>query len=117
MSKDNIRGILLSILIGALMAAGVLTAGSARADSQQDYTYLQILESQGFHVTNPSIAKSNARIICNQLASGRYWKFIVTDLMTETDSDLQSAVIQFAAAVTVYCPSLDPLPAAGGQTA
>lgn len=117
MSKDNIRGILLSVLIGALMAAGVLTAGNAKADSQQDYEYLQILESQGFHVTNPGIAKDNARIICSQLASGRYWKLIVTDIMTETDSDVQSAVVQFAAAVTVYCPSLDPLPTAGGQTA
>jgi len=117
MSKDNIRGTLLAILIGALMAAGVLTAGTAKADSQQDYAYIQILESQGFHVTNPGIAKNNARIICNELASGRYWKLIVTDLMTETDSDLQSAVIQFAAAVTAYCPSLDPLPATRGQTA
>lgn len=117
MSKDNIRGILLSILIGGLMAAGVLTAGSAKADSQQDYAYIQILESQGFHVTNPGVAKNNARIICSQLASGRFWKLIVTDIMTETDSDLQTAVIQFAAAVTVYCPSLDPLPANGGKVA
>ena len=95
------------------MAAGVLTAGTVKADSQQDYEYLQILESQGFHVTNAAIAKKNAQIICAQLASGRFWKLIVTDIMTETDSDVQSAVVQFAAAVTVYCPSLDPLPSVG----
>lgn len=119
MTSQNIRGTLLAILIGALMAAGVLIAGAgtARADSQQDYTYIQLLESQGFHVTNPGIAKSNAQIICSELAGGRFWKLIVTDIMTETDSDLQSAAIQFAAAVYVYCPQLDPLPTPGGKTA
>lgn len=115
MTRNTTIGILSSILIGGVMAAGVtLASGIARADTQQDYTYLQVLETNGFHVTNPAVAKSNAQIICSQLASGRHWKLVFTDLMTGSDSDLHSAAIQFAAAITVYCPALDPF-AEGGM--
>lgn len=40
MTAQNVRGLLYTILIGALMAAGVMLATTSRADTQQDYTYI-----------------------------------------------------------------------------
>lgn len=117
MTKSTLRGLLCAMLIGALMVAGVLAAaGAARADTQQDYEFITTLQERGWIITNPRIMKQNAIIICDQLATGRDWRLIVTDIMTGADYSVESAGELFAAAVIVYCPALNPLQRTG-QTA
>lgn len=93
------------MLIAALMAAGVLlAAGDADADTQQDYTFYSILESNGVTVTSPKNAKLAAAAICAELAAGTDWRLIVTTLMTEGDFDLNTASTIVSASITAYCP-------------
>lgn len=108
MTAQNVRGLLYAILIGALMAAGVLLAPTAKADTQQDYTYLTILKNEGYNVTSPQKAINVAYLICGELAKGRDWRLVLTDLMVGADVDQETAVTVFAAAVVVYCPQYRP---------
>lgn len=109
MTRINLIGILLSALLGAAMAAGVLlTAPQAKADQQQDYEYFTILEQQGLVVTNHYRAKYAAQAICSELDSGTPWRSILKTIMETADWNLDSAASLFAVAVTVYCPSLSP---------
>ena len=108
MSKTNTRGILLSILIGALMVAGVLAAGKASADSADDYQYFSYLESEGLVITNRVQARATAFAICNDLALAGDWQTIVATLMDGGEWDVDTAATVFAAAVMVYCPELRP---------
>ena len=108
MTTQTIRGLLLSIIISALMVAGVLAASNAKADPQQDYVYFSLLEGEGLEITDPYKAKSTAYTVCNELADGMGWRLILAALMTAGDWDVDTAAKVFAAAVTVYCPSLKP---------
>lgn len=108
MNAQNVRGLLLSMLIGASMVAGVLLAAQAKATPEQDYVYFSLLENNGMTVTSPSKAKAVGRAVCTELAAGNPWRLVVTELMDGGDWDLDSASTVFAAAVTAYCPSLAP---------
>lgn len=108
MNAMNVRGMLLAILIGAAMVAGVLLAAPSRATTEQDYTYFSLLESNGVEVTAPQDAIYTARIICNELDAGRNWRLVMTELMTAADFDLDMASTIMAAAIIAYCPQHDP---------
>lgn len=108
MSKANTRGILLSLLIGAVMAAGILLASNAKASPQEDYEYFTLLENNGLVITNRYKAKSTAYTICNELAAGTGWRTILHGLMDGGDWDLDTAATVFSVAVVVYCPELEP---------
>lgn len=109
MKSETVRGLLLSVLIGAAMAAGImLTAPHAKATPEQDYTYYSLLESNGLTVLSPSNAKLTATAICNELAAGNSWRVILTELMNLGDWTLDDATTVFAAAVIAYCPELKP---------
>lgn len=108
MTAQNVRGLLYTILIGALMAAGVMLAPTSRADSQQDYTYISILQSEGYNIKSPQKAINLAYLICGELATGRDWRLVLTDLMVAGDADMETATTVFAAAVAVYCPQYAP---------
>ena len=108
METGTIKGILLSGLIIAAMIVGVLFAPPSRATTQQDYEYFSILESNGLQIKSPRIAKGVAFAICDELNAGRDWRLIMTELMDGGDWDIDTAATVFAAAVSVYCPSLDP---------
>lgn len=108
MTRTNVRGLLYSLLIGGIMAAGVLLAPHAKATPDQDYVYFSLLEGNGLKVTTPSTAKATAAAICNNLAAGTSWRMILTELMNGGDWDLDTATTVFAAAVIAYCPELEP---------
>lgn len=108
MNANTIRGLLFSMLIGAAMVAGVLLAAPSKATPEQDYQFFALLENNGMSVLSPSAAKRTAADICNSLASGRYWKLVITDLMNGGDWTLQQSSTVFGAAVLTYCPSFDP---------
>lgn len=109
MTAQTVRGVLLSLLIGALMAAGILvSAGLAKADTAQDYQFFALLEDAGITVTSPRNAKLAAAAICGELAAGNDWRLIVTEIMTTADFDLDTSSTIVAAAITAYCPSLAP---------
>lgn len=108
MTAHNVRGLLYAILIGAFMAAGVLLAPAVKADSQQDYTYINLLQSEGYTVTSPQKAINVAYLICGELATGRDWRLVLADLMVAGDTDLDTATTIFAASVAVYCPQYAP---------
>lgn len=108
MNATNIRGMLLAMLIGAAMVAGVLLAAPSRATTEQDYTYISLLENNGVEVTAPQDAIFTARIICNELDAGRNWRLVMTELMTAADFDLDTASTIMAAAIIAYCPQNDP---------
>lgn len=108
-TRSNTIGILLSVLIGAAMAAGVmLTAPTARATPQQDREYYTLLEQNGMTVTDTVKARNTGYAICQELDAGTPWRRIITALMDGADWDLDSAAVVFAVAITVYCPSLYP---------
>lgn len=107
-TRSNTIGILLSILIGAAMAAGVMLAPTARATPQQDRQYIMLLEQNGMTVTDPVKAKATGYAICEELDTGTPWRRIITALMDGAKWDIDSAAVVFAVAVTVYCPSLAP---------
>ena len=108
MNATTARGMLLATLIGAAMIAGVLLAAPSEATTEQDYMYFSLLESNGVDVTGPQDAIYTARIICNELDSGRPWRLVLTELMTAADFDLDTASTILAAAVLAYCPHNDP---------
>lgn len=116
MGKNNTRGILLSMLIGALMVAGILAAGKAAATPQDDLEYFNMLENQGLVITNQSQAKATGYAICNELASGTGWQSIMRTLMGGGEWDMETAATVFATAVVVYCPELKP-DLSGGELA
>lgn len=107
MTRHNLIGLLLSALIGAAMAAGVLAA-PVKADPNQDSEYFYLLEQQGLEVTSKSRAKQTGLAICHELSAGTSWRSILKTLMVGADWDLDSAATVFAVAVTVYCPQLAP---------
>lgn len=105
---QNIRGMLLSILIGAVMVIGVLAAaGKANATPQDDLEYFSLLESQGLVVTDRAQAKATGYGICNELAAGTRWQSIMATLMGD-EWDFETAATVFATSVVVYCPELKP---------
>ena len=109
MNTQTIRGLLLSIAIGALMAAGILFASaSAKATTEQDYLYYALLEDGGFTIMSPQTMKRNAQIVCSQLSAGTDWRLVVTDIMTDADYDLDTAALIAASAITAYCPENTP---------
>lgn len=108
MNATNIRGMLLSMLIGAAMVAGVLLAAPSEATTEQDYNFFAMLEGNGVEVTAPQDAIYAARIICNELDSGRNWRLVMTELMTVGDFDLDTASTIMAASIIAYCPRHDP---------
>lgn len=108
METGTIRAFLLTGLIITAMILGVLFAPKSHATTEQDYQYFSLLENNGMHIKSPKIAKDVAYAICDELAAGRNWRLIMTELMDGGDWDIDTAATVFAAAVTVYCPSLDP---------
>lgn len=108
MTSQTVRGLLLSLLIGAAMVAGVLLAAPSKATPEQDYIYFALLEDNGLNVTSPTKAKATASAVCNELAAGTNWRLILTQLMSGGDWDLDTATTVFAAAVIAYCPALQP---------
>lgn len=105
---QNIRGLLISMLIGAVMVAGILAAGKANADTADDYQYFSYLESEGLVITNRAQAKATAYAICNELALAGDWQTIMATLMSGGDWDVDTAATVFSAAVVIYCPELKP---------
>lgn len=108
MVRNNIRGLLLSLLVGAVMVAGVLIAGKANADTADDYQYYSYLESEGLVITDRALAKATAFAICQELALANDWQTIMATLMAGGDWDVDTAATVFAGAVTIYCPELKP---------
>lgn len=108
MSVQTVRGMLLSMLIGAAMVAGVLLASNAKATPDQDYEYFALLQNEGMQITSPSKAKAVAYAVCNELRAGNNWRLIITELMNGGDWDFDTAATVFSVAVVVYCPSLTP---------
>lgn len=109
MNVQTIRGLLLSVMIGALMAAGILFASAAaKASPEQDYTYYSILHNNGFTIYSPQTMKRNAQIVCAQLGAGYDWRLVVTKIMSEADYDLDSAALIASAAIVAYCPEHTP---------
>lgn len=109
MNAQTIRGALLSLLIGALMVAGILVASESAATPSDDYEYFSLLESQGLVVTSRPQAKATGYAICNELASGTGWQPIMATLMGgEPEWDFDTAATVFSTAVVIYCPELKP---------
>lgn len=108
MTKMNVRGILFSLLIGAVMAAGVILAAPSKATPQQDTQFYRLLEDQGMIVTDKVKARSTAWTICDALDAAVPWQAVVTALMDGGSWDLDSAATVFATSVFVYCPNLAP---------
>ena len=104
---QNTRGMLLSLLIWAVMVAGVIfAAGKASATPQDDLEYFSMLENQGLVVTDRSAAKATGYAICNELAGGTHWKSIMATLMGgEPVWDFDTAATVFATAVVIYAPN------------
>lgn len=109
MNTQTVRGLLLSLVIGALMAAGVLfAAAAAKATPERDYVYYSVLHNNGFTIYSPQVMKRNAQIVCAQLAAGYDWRLVVTKIMSEADYDLDSAALIASAAIVAYCPEHTP---------
>lgn len=117
MSAMTIRGLLLAMLIGAAMIFGVLLAAPSKATSEQDYIYFSLLENNGMDITSPAAAKEVAAAICSELARGRDWRLVVTEVMNGADWGVDDASTVVAAAIVAYCPQYDPRHQDQGQTA
>lgn len=108
MTKTNIRGLLYSLLIGGIMAAGVLLAAPSKATPDQDTQFFAMLEQEGLQVTNPTLARASAYTICNELATGTSWRAIMRELMGEAGWTVEASAALLAISITVYCPDLAP---------
>lgn len=108
MTRSTVRGLLMSMLIGAAMVAGVLLAGNAKATPDQDYEYFALLQNEGLVITSPAKAKAVGYAVCNELRAGQNWRIIMTELMNGGDWDSDTAATVFSISVVVYCPNLVP---------
>lgn len=109
MNANTVRGILLAILIGAVMVAGVIIASpKAHATPEQDYIYYALLEGNGFRISDPQVMKRNAQIVCADLYSGTNWRVVMARIMSEANHTVDESATIVAAAVIAYCPEMTP---------
>lgn len=108
MTKNTVRGLLYSTLIGGVMAAGVLLAPHAKATPAQDTTYYAILQDMGLDIVDPQAAKRTAFLVCGELYTGVPWRTVMAHLMTAGDLDTDGAAAILAASIVVYCPDMEP---------
>lgn len=118
MTSQNVRGTLLAVLIGAIMAAAVIfLAPTAKANPEQDYIYYALLEGNGFTITDPQVMKRNAQILCAELDSGTDWRVTIARLMSEGNYTLDESATILTAAIIAYCPYNAPPEMTGQQVA
>lgn len=118
MTGQNVRGTLLAVLIGAIMAAAVIfLSPTAKANPEQDYIYYALLEGNGFSITDPQVMKRNAQILCAEMERGTDWRLTVARLMSEGNYTLDESTTILAAAIIAYCPHTAPPEMTGQQVA
>lgn len=108
MTKNNVRGLLYSALIGGVMAAGVLMAPHAKATPAQDVAFYAVLEDMGLQVTDYQAAKRTGLLVCGELYSGANWRTVMGQLMVAGDFSKDDAAAILAASIVVYCPDMEP---------
>lgn len=108
MTRNTVRGLLYSALIGGAMAAGVLMAPHAKATPAQDAAFYAILQDAGLEIVDYQAAKRTGFLVCGELYTGVPWRTVMAHILSASDLDVDVAAAILAAAIVVYCPDMEP---------
>lgn len=98
------RKLLLGILGPVLALSAFMLAAPSGADAEEDYEFLNALQSIGWEIYDPAVLISQGHMVCNEgLAHGVSWREMREQLMNEGYS-LFDASMLIANATFAYCP-------------
>lgn len=93
------------IALAALSAVTLLGAPVANAGPNENFAYCELLNNQGFRITDCALFSAIGEGQCAHLDRGRTQQEAMNTSMTMWGFDKVEAAFLLAAALEVYCPS------------